>query len=130
MRTTDLNHKKSQLLSKQICKNDERPYLRIHRNSNSHLRRNDDGGQLRAGIEGVRRYRNKWGRQECASQCRATIKRILAYKKQVKIGLFESCYPKSKDHLAEKGDTARHGDIQEAGRIKSPFPDENRRPAS
>ena len=37
---------------------------------------------------------------------------------------------KGLQHLAEKGDTARHGDIQEAGRIKSPFPDENRRPAS
>ena len=56
MRTTDLNHKKSELLSKQICTNDER---HSHSNSNSHLRWNDDGGQLTAVSEGIRRYRNK-----------------------------------------------------------------------
>ena len=58
MRTTDLNHRgETEILSKQICTNDERPYSRIY--SNSHLRWNDYGGQLVAGIEGVRRYRSK-----------------------------------------------------------------------
>jgi hypothetical protein len=56
MRTTDLNHKKSEIISKQICTNDERPYSRIH---NKPQRWNDDGGQLSAGNEGERRYRNK-----------------------------------------------------------------------
>ena len=59
----------------------------------------------------------------------AAIKGILAYKQQVKIGLFESCHPKRKDHLAEKGDTARHGNNQEAERKEGPVPDENQRPA-
>jgi hypothetical protein len=34
------------------------------------------------------------------------------------------------DHLAEKGDTARHGNIQEAGIIEGVHIDENHRPAS
>jgi hypothetical protein len=57
------------------------------------------------------------------------MKRILAYKQQVKIGLFGRCHLKSKDHLAEKGDTARHSNIQEAGIIKGEPIDENHRPA-
>jgi hypothetical protein len=35
-----------------------------------------------------------------------------------------------KKHLAEKGDTARHGNIQEAGTLKGGLIDENHRPAS
>jgi hypothetical protein len=35
----------------------------------------------------------------------------------------------NKDHLAEKGDTARHGNIQEAGISKGVPIDENHRPA-
>ena len=44
--------------------------------------------------------------------------------------LKEKYHPKSKDHLAEKGDTARHGNIQEAGISKGERIDENHRPTS
>ena len=45
-----------------------------------------------------------------------------------KIGLFKSYYFKSKDHLAEKGDTARHGNIKEAGINEGVPIDGNHRP--
>ena len=37
---------------------------------------------------------------------------------------------KEKGHLAERGDTARHGNIQEAGISKGIHIDKNHRPAS
>ena len=57
--------------------------IKIYRNKTNtyagvSLRWNDDRDQLRAGTEGVSRYRFQRGRQKSAFQCRAGIKSVLA----------------------------------------------------
>ena len=89
---------------------------------------------MRAGIEGVHRNHRKRGRQKRASQCSVQPKYALKYKEKIgnyrKNRIIWKITSMNKDHLAEKGDTARHGNIQEAGISKGVTINENHRPAS